>query len=365
MRIATHLAQVLSEKGYEVTVFARRRPAFPLPAAVDLRTIRDTPPDSNDQLSITSDPAEFEALTSLVMDAMVTSKLDVLHFHYALPFAAVAREVRRRLPTGLPRIIGTLHGTDVSLQGARAATQRHLSRALASADALTTVSRSHALLIRNRFGRDPLVIPNFVDLRVFHPRAEARGGRPRVLHMSNFRPVKNTLSVARAFALLHARMDAVLWLVGEGETLPDTLNELRRLGVPNSSVRTFGMVESPSSIVARTDVMLVPSYLESFSMAALEAMACGVPVVGTRVGGLKELIEDRDCGVLVSPGDDGALASALEIALHRKSALRRGALGRAAEFSVDTIVPWYEELYRDVLEGGGSQVVSTGHRSGL
>ncbi len=349
-RVATHLAGVLAAKGYQVKVLASRRPAFPLPPEVEVRAVRDDPPGPRDRLAVTAGRADLEALIDLATGAVRAEKIDLLHYHYALPFAAVAREVRARSRNGL-RVVGTLHGTDVSVHGAQRATRLRLLRDLNTADALTTVSRSHATLIRRQLGHDPIVIPNFVDLDAFSPAASQHASRPRILHMSNFRPVKNTVEVARAFAHLCARRDAELWLVGDGETLPDTLRELRRRGVPEAAVRWFGMVYNPAAIIAKADVLVVPSHCESFSLAALEAMACGVPVVGTRVGGLAELVDGRGCGVLVDPDDEGGLVLAIEQALEMRAELRAGAMRRAAEFSVEAVVPRYEQLYRRVLAG--------------
>lgn len=348
-RVATHLASVLARRGFDVIVFATKRPAFRIPAEVEVRSLCDVPPDPRDALAVTIGPSEFQGLRELVVAAVGAGEVDVLHFHYALPFAALAHAVRKRLGDGSPRIVGTLHGTDVSVHGAHRPVRRRLQRDLAATDALTTVSTSHAILTRRQFELDPLVIPNFVDLDAFRPGEPCRRLRPRVVHISNFRPVKNTIGLARAFGKLRGVLDAELWLVGDGETLPATLRELRRNRVPSHAVRCFGMVDDPSTIVANADILALPSQAESFSLAALEALACGVPVVGTRVGGLAELIEGRGCGVLVELGDDDALAAALHDALERRELLRRAALRRAREFSIDRVVPLYEHLYAGVL----------------
>lgn len=351
VRIATQLACALVARNYDVIVFGFAPPLFALPRDLELRSVCAVPPGPRDRLQVDVDQASLQALTRLVVEAVRAGEVDILHFHYALPFAAVAREVRTRLGSS-PGIIGTLHGTDVSMQGARSPAKRRLLQDLGMADVLTTVSRSHARLVRRRFDRTPVVIPNFIDLNGFFPLHEQRVTRPRVVHMSNFRPVKNTLSVARAFGRFHVETDSELWLVGDGETLPETLRELRRRGVPEKDVRCFGMVDDPGSILAQTDMALLASHQESFSLAALEAMACGVPVVGTRVGGLGELIDGQSCGALVDPGDDRALAAALSSVWNQIELLRSGAIRRAAEFSREMIVPQYESMYRTVLEGG-------------
>lgn len=350
VRIATHLATALSARGHDVTLFATKPPAFPLSASVSLRTVCHEAPHPRDDLAVTIGSSEFDRLTKLVIAAVAAAEVEVVHFHYALPFAALATAVRDTIGSGGVKIVGTLHGTDVSVHGAQRNVRHRLHCDLAATDALTTVSHSHAMLTRRRLRLEPVVIPNFVDLHTFRPTSPRPGAPPRILHMSNFRPVKNTLGVARAFARVRRMIDAELWLVGDGEMLPATLTELERAGVPPAVVRCFGMVRNPGPIVAQTDVLALPSYSESFGMAALEALACGLPVVGSRVGGLTELIDGAACGVLVDPGDDAALAAALAHALERRGAWRQGAIRRAAQYSIDRVVPMYERLYGAVLK---------------
>lgn len=346
VRVATHLAASLAARGHAVVVLSLARPSFPLPPTVTVCSVRDDVPEAGEALAVRPGADAVAALVDLAVSAVDRHGIELLHYHYGLPFAEVAARVRVARP-GLA-VVGTLHGTEVSLHASR-----ELAGWLAPADALTTVSPSHAALVRARLGLDTVVIPDFVDARRFRPRPAGAGrpGRPRVLHVSNFRPVKNTAAVARSFAALRERRPAELWLVGDGATRAATTADLRRRGVPRSAVRCFGAVDDPAPIVARGDVMLVPSHAESFSLVALEALACGVPVVGSRVGGLRDLLDGHGCGLLVDPDDDDGVADALARVLDDRPALAAAARRRARDFAVDRVVPRYQALYRTVLAG--------------
>lgn len=278
------------------------------------------------------------------------ARLDVLHFHYAVPFAEVVEEVRLRLGR-MPRLVGTLHGTDVTFYGARRRSRRHLARQLACLDAVTTVSGSYAALSARVFGlpEPPMVIPNFVDLERFHPSMSANGHRrrARILHVSNFRPVKHPEMVARVFAGVRRELDAELWLVGEGDGLVEVQKLTRAAGFERD-VRMWGLRRDVETIARQADVLLITSRAESFCLAALEAAACGVPSVASRVGGLPETVVDGKTGVLFDSGDESEAARAVVRLLTDEA--QRGFLGRAAvaqagRFSATTVVPRYEELY--------------------
>jgi L-malate glycosyltransferase len=279
--------------------------------------------------------------------------LDILHFHYGVPFARVAGEVRRRLDGAGPALVGTLHGTDVSVHGADPRRAAVLARSLAGLDALTTVSRDHARLVQKSIGLRPdAVIPNFVDVARFHPRPRpARPRRPRIAHVSNFRAVKDPETVARAFALVRRELDAELWLVGDGEGMPRVREILCRAGLERD-VRFLGLRAEIETILPCCDLLLVTSLAESFCLAALEAMACGVLVVAPRVGGLPELVADGETGLLYEAGDAALAARALLRLVRdarRAAAMRRAALRAAHLLSSDAIAPRYEALYRGLL----------------
>jgi N-acetyl-alpha-D-glucosaminyl L-malate synthase BshA len=280
--------------------------------------------------------------------------LDVLHFHYAVPFAELLDDLR---PGGIDlRVVGTLHGTDVTTFGRRPRRGPRLARALRSADTLTTVSRSHATLSTDVLGlpAPPEVIPNFVDVTKFRPSTNGSAVRRlRVVHVSNFRSVKDPKQVARVFVRLAREADVELWLVGDGELMSPVRGILSRAGV-GDRVRHFGLTPRVSDVLARTDVLLLTSRAESFGLALLEAAACGVPAVAPRVGGIPEVVADGETGLLFEPGNqDQAVAALLRLVHDRALRLDMGlaAATRARMFSRDMVVDRYEQVYRRVLEG--------------
>jgi len=302
---------------------------------------------------------ELDALCTTIVGVADSDGLDVLHFHYALPFAKVAVEVRRRLADPRPGLVGTLHGTDVSRYGADPGIAPVLARDLGGIDRLTTVSASHAALAVANLGlaTPPVVIPNFVDLSRWSARGRDHlgpGRRPRIAHVSNFRAVKHPQGVARVFARVRRHLDAELWLVGDGEEMPHVRAILDRRGL-SSHVRYLGIRGDVEEILPQTDVLLMTSRSESFCMAALEAMACGVAVVAPRVGGLPELVDDGVTGHLFGPGDEAAAADAVVGILAdpgRAALMASQAARRAMVLSGDAVVPRYESLYLDLVGGG-------------
>jgi L-malate glycosyltransferase len=308
------------------------------------------PTPASDRLEAECSAGDVRLMVERILP--VAADLDVLHFHYAVPFATVADRVRRRLGTRSPRLVGTLHGTDVTVFGRRPLRRTSLTRRLAALDALTTVSHSYAGLVARVFRvPPPLVIPNFVDLERFRPAHRGhRSGRPVILHVSNFRPVKDPEMLARVFCRVRKEIDAELWLVGDGQAMRSVRWVVRSAGV-DGDVRLFGLRPNVAPIVRGADLLLVTSRSESFCLAALEAAACAVPAVASRVGGLPEVVADGESGLLYEPGDEGAATEAVLRLLRddeRRRAMGAAARTRAMRFSADEIVSRYEELYRTV-----------------
>ena len=361
-RVAVELSSALIRGGHEVHLFARRRP-LGLGAHADgisLHTLREAhdEPCLTPRLDVSWAPRETDALVRRVVSVARSARLDVLHCHYAVPFAGVAARVARRLGGSAPALVATLHGTDVNLFEHDVAARVRLSSTLAALDALTTVSASHAALAARtlRLAEEPVVIPNFVDVSRFVPASRLRppdGRRPRVLHVSNFRPIKTPLAMARIFRAARRRVDAELWLVGDGEGMPGALALLERSKL-GGDVRRFGLRVDVERILPDGDVLLVTSRTESFCLAALEAAACGVPTVAPNIGGLPETVLHGRTGELYEPGDEAGAAEALTRLL--TDGERRRRMGEAAEWhahrlSATEIVPHYERLYHDVLGG--------------
>lgn len=360
VRIATDLARLLAVRGHEIHVFSRRPPLeVRSRPGLTLHTLEG--PAAPGRLAATLDPdwpsADIDRLAGLVAGVAQRQGLDVLHFHYAVPFAAVAERVRGLLGGRAPAVAGTLHGTDVSVLGLRPGPRRRLAASLAQADALTTVSASHAALATRIFGLQapPVVIPNFVDPARFRPAPAREEGPPRIAHVSNFRAVKQPVAVARIFAEVRRRVDAELWLVGDGSEAPRmraVLAEEDLLG----ATRWFGLRLDLDAILPGADLLLVTSRTESFCLASLEAGACGVPTVAPRVGGLVETVRHGETGLLFEPGDRAGAADAVQSLLRdgdRLRAMGEAAVRRASVLSEDAVVPRYEELYASIGQAPG------------
>lgn len=361
-RIAVDLGNALAIRGHDVHLFARTLPlgiaAFA--PGVTFHPLREGDGHAPASARLDEDwsPRDLDTLTDRVATAAHSSGLDVLHFHYAVPFAWVAQEVRRRLGSHAPASIGTLHGTDVSVHG-RSRRGPSLARALAETDCLTTVSGSHVRLATHTFGlaTPPELIPNFVDVRRFRPANGNGSSAPthpaRIVHVSNFRPVKDPAALVRVFARVSREIDAELWLVGDGEAMADARAAITQAGV-GSRVRFLGLHPSVELVLPHADVLLLTSRAESFCLASLEAGACGVPTVGPRIGGLPEVVTHGETGLLYGAGDEEGAAAAVLRLLRDGSARSRmgmGAVQRARRFSSEAMVPRYERLYRRLLDG--------------
>jgi N-acetyl-alpha-D-glucosaminyl L-malate synthase BshA len=361
-RVALELSAALARGGHEIHLFARR-PPLGLRDHADGIMLHTLQPAHDEQhltprLDVDWPCGEIDALVRRVTLVARAVRLDVLHCHYAVPFAAVAERVARRLGDSAPALVATLHGTDVNVLERDPAACDLPTSTLTRFDAVTTVSSSHAALAARtlRLAEEPVVIPNFVDLRRFGRASRRRrpaAGRPRVLHVSNFRPIKQPLAMARIFRAARRQVDAELWLVGDGEGMPGVLALLERSKL-GGDVRTFGLRVDVERILPDGDVMLVTSRTESFCMAALEAAACGVPTVAPDVGGLPETVLDGQTGKLYGPGDEAGAAEALTRLLSEGDLRRRmgeAAAWHARRLSAAAVVPRYDQLYRDVLAG--------------
>jgi N-acetyl-alpha-D-glucosaminyl L-malate synthase BshA len=293
-----------------------------------------------------------------------THDLDVLHCHYALPHATsawIAREMLRDKGDDV-QVVTTLHGTDITLVGSDPSYSEIVAYSIERSDGVTAVSRSLRDATRRELcvDRDIEVIPNFLDCEVYY-RRQVPGLRHRfapddatklVIHVSNFRPVKRIDAVMEVFARIARAVPAKLLLVGDGPELGTAYRLGRELHIAHQ-VEMLGAQEDIIPLLSAADVFLLPSAQESFGLAALEAMACDVPVVASKVGGLPEVIADGVTGFLHEPEDlDGMAQSAVALltdpALHVSVA--DAACSRVREqFCVDLVVPMYERHYERVL----------------
>jgi N-acetyl-alpha-D-glucosaminyl L-malate synthase BshA len=299
-----------------------------------------------------------------------TQRLDIIHAHYAIPDAAAAYLARQILAAShtrgavLPRTITTLHGTDVTILGADPSYRETVAFCIDQSDAVTAVSESLRAETRRAMPveRDITVIPNFVDLEIYRRRPDpvlrARFCPPDerlVIHMSNFRPIKQIDVVVRVFAQVNAAVPARLLLVGEGPERARAEVLIQELGIADR-VELIGEAQDVVGLLSVSDVLLLPSLQESFGLSALEAMACGVPVVASNVGGLPEVIVDGVTGFMHPPGEVAAMAASATALLsdtERHTAMAAAGVRIAAErFGTERIVPQYEALYASLLAGG-------------
>jgi N-acetyl-alpha-D-glucosaminyl L-malate synthase BshA len=296
-------------------------------------------------------------------EVALRERLDVLHVHYAIPHATAAYLAREMLEDAHPlRVATTLHGTDITLVGQAHSFATITKFSIERSDAVTAVSqylRDETYRSFGCTGCEIEVIPNFVNLSEYFPSEERHCPAfvPRdtrmLMHISNFRPVKRVVEVVRIFARIRREVPSVLVLVGDGPDREEAEAEAGRLGV-GRQVFFLGKLESVADLLRSADLFLLPSTSESFGLAVLEAMACGVPVVASRVGGLPEVVVEGETGVLVPPEATDEMA-AQAVAILRDDArwhrMRRASVERARQFSTDLIVPRYEELYRRLVDG--------------
>jgi N-acetyl-alpha-D-glucosaminyl L-malate synthase BshA len=307
------------------------------------------------------------ALATRLAAVSTQHHLDLLHVHYATPHATSAFLARQILGHRSPRLVTSLHGTDITQVGRDPALLPVTQLSLLTSDALVVPSeflrqQAHvALSLPTEVAID--VIPNFVDADHFRPaprRPEVRLHRlglapdaPLLVHVSNFRPLKRVDDAVRVLAAVRRRLPAAaLACVGDGPERPRAEALARELGVADA-VRFLGVQVDVLEVLQQADVFLLPSESEGFGLAALEALACAVPVVGARVGGLPEVVADGVTGLLAAAGDVEAMAAAV-LRLLEDEALRRG-MAAAARASVEAkwrrapLLDRWEELYRRVL----------------
>src|SRR5215211_419431 len=301
------------------------------------------------------------ALASKQHEVVVAEDLELLHVHYAIPHATTAYLARQMLARERPlRVITTLHGTDITLVGQESSFYAITKFSIEQSDEVTAVSTYLRDETYRAFGCvscDVKVIPNFVNLAEYRPAdpgvrsSVAPEGAKVITHVSNFREVKRVKDVVRVFARIRRAMPAALIMVGDGPERVDAENEARELGV-TADVRFLGRLDSVASLLQGSDLFVLPSQTESFGLAALEAMACGAPVVASRAGGLPEVIDDGITGVLEPVGSVEAMGRrAVELLRDqdRYDAMRSAAIAKAEQFSANNIVPMYESFYQEVL----------------
>jgi N-acetyl-alpha-D-glucosaminyl L-malate synthase BshA len=304
------------------------------------------------------------ALASRLAEVAEEAPLDLVHVHYAVPHTLAALLVKDLLrPRAFP-VVTTLHGTDITVVGQDPSYARVTRYAIERSDAVTCPSQYLRDRTEQFFGVHCKieVIPNFVDGERFRPsdpdrprRTFGEAGRKVLIHVSNFRPVKRATKVVEAFAKVAAAMPAVLLMVGDGPDRGACEERAKALGV-RERVRFLGAQVDVQNLLPSADVFLLPSEYESFGLAALEAMACGVVPIATAAGGLPEVIRDGVDGFLVPEerlGEMGDVAVALLKDPARLEAAKREARRSAVErFPREAVVARYEAVYSCALAGG-------------
>jgi N-acetyl-alpha-D-glucosaminyl L-malate synthase BshA len=365
--VATELGLALAERGDEVHFVSYALPsrlALPRPGVSFHEVIAPTYP-------LFVSPPYTLALATKMAEVAAHAHLDLFHVHYALPHAISAILARGMLnDSGSPvRVVTTLHGTDITIVGQDRSYLPITRYGIEKSDAVTAVSQYLSdVTVSELSVRKPIhVVPNFVDSQLYRPDGASEyagtlfdAGEALILHVSNFRPVKRIADVLAIFDRLRCRLPARLVLIGDG---PDrSLAERLALQGGFEGQTTFlGNVAAIETILPLGKLLLLPSDAESFGLAALEAMACGVPVIGTRAGGLPEVVEDGVSGYLRPVGDVDAMAEAALALLKDHSlwkafsdAARRRALGA---FPRDGIVEQYRQLYLKTLSDSGTLLV--------
>ncbi len=303
------------------------------------------------------------ALASRMADVAQTYGLDLLHVHYAIPHSISALLARQMLE-GKQRVpfITTLHGTDITLVGIERSYFDITKFSIEQSNGVTAISENLRRDTVDIFGvkNEIRVIHNFVNCDTYKPDPERRGlkefapdGEKLLIHLSNFRPVKRVLDCVRIFAKVREQARVRLLMVGDGPERGPAEHLATTLGV-RAHVAFLGKQNHVERLIRLAHVLLMPSEMESFGLASLEAMACGVPAIATRVGGIPELITDGEDGFLEEVGDIDRLAErATQLVTDEKLHDRMATAARktaTSRFCTDKLIPKYEEYYEEVVK---------------
>jgi N-acetyl-alpha-D-glucosaminyl L-malate synthase BshA len=361
--VATELAKSLARRNHQVHLISTEPPFRLGDYEAGLAFHRVHTPT----YPLFREPQYMLSLANKIVQLSREFSLDIVHAHYAIPHATaayLAKQILSEAPdVKVPKIITTLHGTDITLLGGDPSYSEAVAFSIEHSDGVTAVSESlkaetyASLPLR----RDIRVIPNFLDCGVYKrreiPDLRARLCPPEkydrlIIHLSNFRPVKRVEAAIDIFRRIRQRVRAKFLLVGEGPELGRAMRMAHELNL-GCDVEALGEQEHVIPLLSVSDLFLLPSATESFGLAGLEAMACGVPVVASRVGGLPEVIDEGVTGFLHPPDDlqgmaDSGIALLTDPALHAR--FSKASRDRAEElFCAKRVVPQYEGYYREVI----------------
>ncbi|MCX7919831.1 MAG: N-acetyl-alpha-D-glucosaminyl L-malate synthase BshA [bacterium] len=304
------------------------------------------------------------ALSVKMADVAEQARLDILHVHYAIPHAACACLARAMKSSKFPKVITTLHGTDITLVGVDPSYYQITKYSIEQSDGVTAVSNYLKQKTIDEFNikNHIEVIPNFVDISRFKPienqklRFQFAPNNEKILiHISNFRPVKRVEDVVRIFSIVKQEIPVKLILVGEDcESVP--MRRIRELGQElgvDEHIICLGQQGNIEHLLPIADLFILPSEQESFGLAALEAMSCGLPVIATNIGGIPEVVQSGETGYLSQVGDIQAMANHALTLLQDETLLtqfKKNARTRAISyFNASDIIPQYENYYREIL----------------
>jgi len=360
--IATELGKGLAQKGHNVHFITYKEPARLLDTFNENIFFHEV--RLNDYPLFDYAPYET-ALASKLVDVAINAKLDIFHVHYAIPHASaayMARQILLQKGIDIP-VITTLHGTDITLVGKDPTYEPVVTYSINQSCGVTAVSES---LKQDTFAHFAIkneieVIPNFIDFSRFKKtnkdhfkKAIAPNGEKILVHTSNFRKVKRVEDVIQIFCKVSSQIPSKLLMIGDG---PERQNAevLARSLCTQMDVRFLGKQEAVEELLAIADVFLMPSETESFGLAALEAMACEVPVVSSNAGGIPEVNIEGVTGYLLNVGDvEGMALRSLELLQDEEklAQFKKNAFAQAQHFNISNILPQYEAFYKKIKEKG-------------
>ena len=356
--VATELGKALAKEGHEVHFITYSQPSRLdflnenlFYHEVDFRTY-----------PLFEYPPYETALASKMVSVVKNEKLDLLHVHYAIPHASaayLAKEILKQQNIVIP-VVTTLHGTDITLVGKDASYEPVVAFSINQSDGVTAVSEDlkRETIQHFKITREIEVIPNFIDLEKFRKmkkdhfrKAICPHGESLIVHTSNFRKVKRIGDVITIFSNIRKVLPAKLLMIGDGPERVGAETASRELGI-SDDVRFLGKLEAVEEVLSLADLFIMPSEKESFGLAALEAMACQVPVISSNAGGLPELNIQGVTGFMSDVGDTEDMTRNALFILDKNNlpGFKENALARAQEFDISRILPVYEAHYTKIIE---------------
>ena len=356
--VATELGIALASRGHEVHFITYQQP-FRLPQFLPNVYFHEV---DVGRYPLFEYPPYDLALAVRMHEVVRAHDLDILHCHYAIPHATsawIAKEMLQREHGRDIRVITTLHGTDITIVGQDPSFHAITKFSIERSDGLTAVSHYLKDETQRAFGCAGCaieVIHNFIDPETYDRarygqtlRAQFNGGRKILMHVSNFRAVKRVRDVVSIFAAVAKEIPSVLVMVGDGPERVDAEAHARKLGVERD-VHFLGKIDIVAPLLADADLFLLPTQSESFGLSALEALASGVPVVGSRAGGLVEVVKEGITGILCPVGDVESMSAAAVGILSDGDRWKHMSASAAADarerFGRDEIVERYERFYQ-------------------